>query len=152
MRLTHGDTGTRLYRIWKAMKCRCLNKNHPSYVYYGARGIRVCPAWADDYQTFKDGALANGYRASLELDRVDVNGDYEPGNCRWTTHREQSLNRRDTLYVREGTLVTRLDIFLRDNSIPVSTFNNWRRKNVENESLSRRVGRRVVVVGGKKNH
>ena len=148
MRLTHGDTGTRLYRIWKSMKCRCLNSNHPTYKYYGARGVKICDDWLDDYAAFKNWAMSNGYDAALELDRIDVNGNYEPANCRWITHHEQSLNLRNNSYVEcEGERIP-LVKFLNDNAVPVSTYYGWRSKGVAVERLSKRVNREVKVTNG----
>lgn len=149
---THGDTGTRLYRIWKTMKCRCMNPNHPTFRHYGARGIEVCEGWREDYPSFKEWATANGYGEGLELDRIDVNGNYEPSNCRWITHRDQSLNRRDTLFVEDGGVLEKAAVFLQENAIPKSTFAEWRSKGIENEKVSERVGRKVVFCGGKANH
>ena len=80
-RITHGETGTRLYRIWQAMKNRCLNAKMPAYGYYGGRGITICDEWLHSFEAFRDWALANGYRADLSIDRIDVNGNYEPANC-----------------------------------------------------------------------
>ena len=150
--LMHGDTGTRLYRIWKSMKCRCLNSAHPTYQGYGARGISICDEWVESYPAFKRWALENGYDDHLELDRIDVNGDYEPSNCRWITHREQTLNRRDTLFVIDGGERKLAGDFLDANHVPRSTFAQWRGMGIENEKLSQRIGREVVICGGKKNH
>lgn len=80
------------YRTWTAMKSRCANPNHCNYPHYGARGIRVCERW-QGYENF----LADmGRRPSdgHSLDRIDSNGNYEPGNCRWATRMEQSGNQR----------------------------------------------------------
>jgi hypothetical protein len=77
---------------WTAMKQRCLNKNNPSFADYGGRGITVCQRWLDSFQNF----LADmGERpAGMSIDRIDVNGNYEPGNCKWSTPKEQVANRR----------------------------------------------------------
>lgn len=94
----HGGRGTRLYNVWKAMRQRCNDPNHSSYPHYGGRGIRVCAEWSD-YQTFSEWAFANGYdpdapRGKCTIDRIDVNGDYEPSNCRWVDAATQNANRR----------------------------------------------------------
>ena len=99
-RLTrHGKSKTRLYKIWKGMKNRCLNKNEPSHKNYGGRGISVCKEWTNDYLNFEKWANANGYNDNLTLDRIDVNGNYEPSNCRWATILEQQNNTRKSHYL-----------------------------------------------------
>lgn len=146
----HGDTGTRLYRIWKSMKCRCNNANHPSYKRYGARDITVAEDWINSYSAFKQWAMSHGYSDNLELERVDVNGGYSPANCRWVSHYEQTLNRRDTLYVTIGNVTMRLRDFCLDRSINMNTVNNWRHLNILEDKLSERVGSQVYITGGKK--
>jgi hypothetical protein len=84
---------SRLYHIWEDMKSRCNNVKNQRYKDYGGRGITVCDLWANDFKAFYDWAMANGYSDELTIDRENVNGIYEPGNCRWATQKEQSNNR-----------------------------------------------------------
>lgn len=89
----HGGKGTRLYNIWKEVRKRCNNPNSYNYRYYGGRGISVCKEW-DDFVTFRDWSKLNGYNDGLTIDRIDVNGDYCPDNCRWVTMLVQNNNTR----------------------------------------------------------
>ncbi len=90
----HGESETRLYRIFNGMKTRCYNQNHHSYVNYGGRRVTICEEWLDDYQVFRTWALDNGYRENLSIDRIDFDGNYKPGNCRWVTQEVQANNQR----------------------------------------------------------
>lgn len=96
-RKVHGATPERLYRTWANILTRCSNPNATGWHLYGGRGIRVCDEWATSYVAFRDWALANGWQDDLEIDRIDVNGNYEPGNCRWTTDLIQARNKRSNL-------------------------------------------------------
>ena len=95
----HGGTHSRLYKIWKTMKDRCYSVNRTNYPHYGGRGITVCDEWKNDFSVFRDWALSNGYTEELTLDRIDVNGNYCPENCRWATWLEQKNNMRTNRHV-----------------------------------------------------
>jgi hypothetical protein len=75
-------SSTRIYGIWEHIIQRCENPNDRNYKNYGGRGVRVCSEWHDS-KAFICWALSNGYDDSLSIDRINVDGDYEPGNCRW---------------------------------------------------------------------
>lgn len=87
----HGGTKTRLFAIWGKMKRRCSNPNDKSYPFYGGRGIRVCERW-NNFALFREDMGEGG--PSLTLDRINPDGNYEPGNVRWATMAEQNRNRR----------------------------------------------------------
>jgi hypothetical protein len=91
-----GRSHTRLYRIWKAMRARCFRETHDEYKNYGARGISVCKEWSLSFESFLAWAKSSGYQSHLQVDRVDVNGDYCPENCRWATQQENNQNQRRT--------------------------------------------------------
>ena len=89
----------RLYSIWTNIKSRCNNSNVPGYKNYGGRGIKICSEWQEKFECFYKWAISNGYKDNLSIDRIDVNGNYEPSNCRWVTRIEQSQNKRNTIRI-----------------------------------------------------
>ena len=93
------ESKTRLYKIYRGMLARTTNKNVYAYKDYGGIGVKVCNSWAEDYNSFKEWALANGYREDLTIDRINPYGDYEPDNCRWVDIKTQARNKRNTVYV-----------------------------------------------------
>lgn len=90
----HGESATRLYKIYYSMLSRCSNTNAVSYRFYGGKGIIVCEEWVSDYFIFKKWAIENGYNESLEIDRINPDGNYEPSNCRWITIMQNRQNTR----------------------------------------------------------
>jgi hypothetical protein len=103
MFIKHGGTwkggATRPYRIWRCMKNRCeYAACEANYRHYGARGVRVCDEW-QSFINFRDWATSHGYDDSLQLDRIDPNGNYEPNNCRWVTTLVNASNKRNTRFL-----------------------------------------------------
>ena len=99
LRTKHGESNTRLYNVWSDMKKRCYNTKNVDYKNYGGRGITVCDEWMD-FQNFYEWAIANGYdetapRGQCTIDRINVDGNYEPENCRWVDRYIQMNNKRN---------------------------------------------------------
>lgn len=95
----HNRCHTRLYNIYAGMKQRCYNENEAAYKNYGGRGIIIGDDWMGDdgFEHFYDWSMSRGYSDDLTIDRIDVNGNYEPDNCRWATSPEQSRNKRTNI-------------------------------------------------------
>lgn len=79
---THGESRSKLYGVWLAMRRRCYHTNDKKYAIYGGRGIEVCDGWRYNYMQFREWSYSNGYKEGLTLDRINTDGNYEPSNCR----------------------------------------------------------------------
>lgn len=102
-RYVHGETKTRLHKIWESMIARCEYEKHPHYAGYGGRGITVCDEW-HRYIEFRDWAITHGYNDDLTIDRIKNEKGYDASNCRWVTMREQQNNKRSNHIVYLGEI------------------------------------------------
>lgn len=101
---THGHYHSRLYKIWRGMKNRCYNPKVRSYADYGSKGIIICQEWNDSFEAFYNWAMSSGYDEDAPfmectIDRIDVNGNYEPSNCRWVDKKIQANNKSNNFYI-----------------------------------------------------
>ena len=99
MTTKNGYSKTRIYRIFIGMKQRCYKDKDKDYPRYGGRGIKICDEWLQDSKKFVEWAKGHGYKETLSIDRIDVNGDYTPDNCRWVSAKKQANNRRSNLFI-----------------------------------------------------
>lgn len=90
---THGLSDHPLYKLFNSLRQRCYYSKSISYKYYGAKGVTVCDEWLNDFPTFYNWSIENGYEKGLQIDRIDLNGNYEPSNCRWVD-RTTNMNNR----------------------------------------------------------
>jgi len=95
----HKGSYTALHHTWMRMRQRCNNPDNKRYENYGGRGIKVCDDWDSDFETFRTWAQNNGYHEGLSIERINVDGNYEPTNCTWIPMEEQAVNRTSTVWV-----------------------------------------------------
>lgn len=138
---THKKSGTRIYRIWQGMKTRCFDINDKRYERYGERGITVCEEWKNNFLSFYDWSMANGYDENLSIDRIDNDGNYCPENCRWATLKEQANNRSSNVKYKIGNVTKKLSewcaLFELDFNTVLARFN--REENITMDKLFRPV-------------
>lgn len=150
---THGASRTPEHDARAAMIQRCYNARNRNFRFYGARGITVCERWRESFENF----LADmGLRPSAKhsIDRIDNDGNYEPGNCRWATRAEQARNRRNTRFVEVGGVrVPAIDV-CKQHNVPISVFvwrvrRGWERLRAAMVPTAR--GRRPTLVASSHN-
>jgi hypothetical protein len=117
---THGMSKTKIYNVWGHMISRCENKDTWSYKNYGGRGIIICKEWRSDFMNFYQWSMENGYKEGLTIERIDVNGNYEPRNCRWATQLEQANNKTSTLYIEIDGVTKSSTEWDRLNNLPIN--------------------------------
>lgn len=160
---THKLSKTKLYRTYRSIINRCYDRNNPNYHNYGGRGIVMCEDWKNDFKTFYDWAYANGYKEELlqngknkwTIDRIDVNGNYEPSNCRWATWEQQANNKRQTVYLTyKGKTLTQRQwakkLGLDDCDIYWRLKNGWSISEVL--SVPKKYGNRINNIRNKKEN
>lgn len=144
-----GRKGTRLYSIYTNMITRCYNHNFKYYHRYGGRRITVCDEWKNDFKSFYNWAMANGYNDTLTIDRIDNDKGYEPSNCRWTTHKVQANNRSSnhlvTIFNRTKSLKEWCDIYsINYQTVQDRLKRGWNIERALMEPVQKKVRKRVV--------
>ena len=125
----HGEADTRLYKVWQGMRRRCYDEKCKNYKNYGGRGIEVCKEWRDNYIPFRDFMMSLGYDGTLPrdvqtLERINVNGNYEPTNCKLATKKEQNVNKRSNHTVTYKGVTKTVTEFAEEYGIDVDTILN----------------------------
>lgn len=136
----------RLKNIWHLLRHRCCAPHNKDYANYGGRGIRVCDEW-QDFECFYSWAIENGHKPTLSIDRIDNDGDYEPGNCRWADKKTQANNRRTNVLIEFDGRTQTMSQWADEIGITVYCMN--RRLNAYNwpldKALTTTVGKRRYI-------
>lgn len=133
---TKGGSVSKLYRAWVNMKTRCYNERSSSYSYYGARGIKVCDRWLNNFENFVND-IGEPPTNKHTIDRIDSNGNYEPKNCRWLIHKEQCNNRRSNIFINAFGESKRPDEWISDSRcvVDIETIRSRRCKGWDGERI-----------------
>lgn len=137
----HGGRNSRLYNIWNHMKGRCLNPKNEKFYCYGAREISICSEWLD-FSVFKKWAEENGYDNSLTIERIDVNGNYEPGNCTFVPLPDQNRNKQKTVWIAVDGKKMCCAVASRKAGVKEGTVNMRRRRGVSGDDVLKPVQNR----------
>lgn len=142
----HGKCDSAIYHIYTEIKSRCFNHNNKSYKYYGGRGITICDEWLNDFMSFYNWAINNGYEKGLSIERMDTNGNYEPSNCCWISMKEQQRNKRNNVYFDYGGNKYLQSDLCKKFKINVSTFRNRIKKGISvNEAINKSQFKEEVI-------
>ena len=115
---------SRIYTIWNGIKCRCYTKSSGEYSRYGAKGITMCDEWRNDFMSFYNCAVSNGYSKELTIDRIDYTGNYEPSNCRWVSYKKQANNKSSNVLITFNGITHTLSEWCDIVGIKQSTLNH----------------------------
>ena len=136
---THGVSRTTLYKVFKNMEDRCYKKDDPNFKYYGNRGIIIEDEWKNNVLNFVKWSKENGYKKGLQIDRINNDGNYSPENCRWTTGKENSNNKRNNHKLDYNGEILTLRQFSIRYDINYSTLQRRVSKNWSFEKLIKKV-------------
>ena len=128
-------TSSKLYTIWRGIKCRCNTPSSGAYKRYGGKGIKICKEWVEDFSSFYDWAINNGYSEGLTIDRIDYDGDYEPSNCRWVDYLIQANNRRTNVVLSYNGEIHTIADWSRILGIPKTVLYNRKHKGWSDEKI-----------------
>lgn len=125
-----------VYRIWKGIVARCMNKNNKVFHRYGGRGIKICDRWLSYRNFYSD--MIGTWEPGLSIDRIDNNGNYEQGNCRWASRKQQSRNTNRTIYVTIGGVTKPLAVWAEQSGLKyVRVYTRYRRGAVGHDLITR---------------
>ena len=142
LNLSHNMCQIKEYKAWSKLKSRCYTKTDNKYYAYGARGIKVCDRWLESFDNFyKD--MGDAPTKKHSIDRIDVNGNYEPSNCRWATNKVQSNNKTTNVYVEYGGVKYTLKTLSEHLDIPYKYFWELYRGSLSIEQIIERNKKRL---------
>lgn len=140
----HNLSNHRIYRIYRGIKNRCYNKNEKAFINYGGRGILICEEWRNNFENFYNWAINNGYDDNLTIDRIDVNGDYCPENCRWANRIQQANNKSNNTKIKYNNEEHTLAEWARILGYSYSTMRHRYYRNWDVEKMMQQPQRRTL--------
>lgn len=141
----HGLCGTKIYKLFRGIVSRCYYKKNKGYMYYGGRGISIHNEWLENPMCFYDWAMQNGYKEGLSIERIDVNGNYEPSNCKWIPTIEQSMNTRRTIYIDYNNKKYRLHELCKIYSVESKNVHAYIKRNGNTEGVIKKYFSQLIA-------